>query len=499
MKKIKFLLLSMSIVLTGYSQRTLITDNLEVTTKTKLRGFFDNTNNNIRYVGSKGSVEICDSLPNESTPAFLTKRLFTGTASVPLITARFQNTGETAGGNDYQNEVHVVLQAGTSANHRRYINWRNYDGTDAGKFGMNAQNDVILYHDGDAVHRLYLYSAARGGETQINASDVGAVAFNRSPSDGTQPMGTGGVNFYNGGPYANLFKYASLSNSGLKYLNRLGTTVFGTDTTGGAVIQSDAGINGLTIKDNTGAVKYVFGPGGCAFNYSGVSTTAQNYFNNTAYVSSGNYFGAQINNAVTATADNSSIQAGIAATATITGTNQLRYIGSYSNLAYTGSNSASAIAGYNSTVTYSGSGNTASAAGLEVSVNNTGSGTITAGYGVKVGSPSNTGTITANYGLRVDEQSIGTTTGYGIYISGTTNRNYIGSSLGIGGNADAKAVLDIQSTGNNKGVLIPRMTKAQRDAISSPPVGLLVFVTDAGGYLSWNNSGWQKVSSASDP
>lgn len=58
------------------------------------------------------------------------------------------------------------------------------------------------------------------------------------------------------------------------------------------------------------------------------------------------------------------------------------------------------------------------------------------------------------------------------------------------------AIFNAVST--TKGVLIPRMTKAQRDAISSPSQGLLVFVTDNGGYLSWYNSGWQKVSSTAD-
>jgi len=56
--------------------------------------------------------------------------------------------------------------------------------------------------------------------------------------------------------------------------------------------------------------------------------------------------------------------------------------------------------------------------------------------------------------------------------------------------------LTIEST--TKGALLPRMTKTQRDAISSPAQGLLVFVTDGTGYLSWYNSGWQKVSSVAD-
>jgi len=38
---------------------------------------------------------------------------------------------------------------------------------------------------------------------------------------------------------------------------------------------------------------------------------------------------------------------------------------------------------------------------------------------------------------------------------------------------DGSAMLDIQST--DKGLLIPRMTTAQRDAISNPITGLMIF------------------------
>lgn len=59
-----------------------------------------------------------------------------------------------------------------------------------------------------------------------------------------------------------------------------------------------------------------------------------------------------------------------------------------------------------------------------------------------------------------------------------------------GSNADTSAILDVKST--TKGVLIPRMTFAQRNAIISPAKGLLVFQTDGipGVYMFISNAGW---------
>lgn len=51
------------------------------------------------------------------------------------------------------------------------------------------------------------------------------------------------------------------------------------------------------------------------------------------------------------------------------------------------------------------------------------------------------------------------------------------AQVGIGtSNPDSKSILDISST--SKGLLIPRLTTAQRDLISSPTNGLLIFNTD---------------------
>ena len=47
---------------------------------------------------------------------------------------------------------------------------------------------------------------------------------------------------------------------------------------------------------------------------------------------------------------------------------------------------------------------------------------------------------------------------------------------------DNSAMLDIKST--TKGMLVPRMTAVQRDAISNPATGLLIYVTDNNQYYT---------------
>lgn len=54
---------------------------------------------------------------------------------------------------------------------------------------------------------------------------------------------------------------------------------------------------------------------------------------------------------------------------------------------------------------------------------------------------------------------------------------------------DASAMLDVKAT--DKGVLVPRMTAVQRDAIASPATGLLVYVTDAGDFFHFDGSVWR--------
>lgn len=67
-----------------------------------------------------------------------------------------------------------------------------------------------------------------------------------------------------------------------------------------------------------------------------------------------------------------------------------------------------------------------------------------------------------------------------------------------GSSANASALLDVKSTA--KGVLIPRMTKTEKNAIVSPATGLLIFQSgpDSVGFHFYNGSQWSWLSIASN-
>lgn len=57
--------------------------------------------------------------------------------------------------------------------------------------------------------------------------------------------------------------------------------------------------------------------------------------------------------------------------------------------------------------------------------------------------------------------------------------------------ADPSAMLDVKST--DKGVLIPRMTTAERQGITGPARGLLVFDTTTNSFWFFNGSVWEEI------
>ena len=112
--------------------------------------------------------------------------------------------------------------------------------------------------------------------------------------------------------------------------------------------------------------------------------------------------------------------------------------------------------------------------------------------------------ITTQIGFASGSTLTGATSNYSFYsslASGTnrwnlymvgTARNYLAGVLTIGTTApNASAMVQIDST--TQGFLPPRMTSAQRTAIATPAVGLVVYQTDGGvaeGLYVYKSTGW---------
>lgn len=79
----------------------------------------------------------------------------------------------------------------------------------------------------------------------------------------------------------------------------------------------------------------------------------------------------------------------------------------------------------------------------------------------------------------------------GIFFTAISTKSF-SQSVSInntGATADTSAMLDVSST--QKGLLIPRMSAAQRNAIATPATGLLIYQTDGdSGFYYYNGAAW---------
>lgn len=72
-----------------------------------------------------------------------------------------------------------------------------------------------------------------------------------------------------------------------------------------------------------------------------------------------------------------------------------------------------------------------------------------------------------------------------------------GQNIGIGTlSPNASAILDITAT--DKGMLVPRVTSAQRTAITSPAAGLLLYDTTTSSFWYFNGGTWMQLSTLSN-
>jgi len=115
-------------------------------------------------------------------------------------------------------------------------------------------------------------------------------------------------------------------------------------------------------------------------------------------------------------------------------------------------------------------------------------------------------TVTTQRAFSVSASLTGATNNYGfygnipsgtgrwnLYMSGTA-QNYLAGALSIGvTTANASALLQVDST--TQGVLFPRMTTTQKNAISSPATGLVVFDTTLGKLCVFSTT-WQTITSS---
>lgn len=67
------------------------------------------------------------------------------------------------------------------------------------------------------------------------------------------------------------------------------------------------------------------------------------------------------------------------------------------------------------------------------------------------------------------------------------------TKLGLGSALTADAVIDIVST--TKGILIPRMTTTQRDAIATPSTGLMIYNTSTSKFNIYYSGAWNSIAS----
>ncbi len=96
--------------------------------------------------------------------------------------------------------------------------------------------------------------------------------------------------------------------------------------------------------------------------------------------------------------------------------------------------------------------------------------------------------------IAIGENSYTTEDSVAVLGADYIKKTYLKGSVGIATSPDASALLDISTT--TKGLLIPRMTTTQRNAISSPAIGLMIYNTTDSAFNYYKLAGWTAIGGA---
>ena len=144
---------------------------------------------------------------------------------------------------------------------------------------------------------------------------------------------------------------------------------------------------------------------------------------------------------------------------------------------------------------YSNIGTGNSQRGIRIQNNVSGAGVVVDNvYGIELRSAAtSSGVITNYYGIYQNSVPSGATLTYFLYGTQASAKSYLAGQLGLGiTSPNAAAKLQMDST--TQGFLPPRMTLAQRDAISTPPEGLQVHNTTTKGIDYYSGTRWIRTS-----
>ena len=91
-------------------------------------------------------------------------------------------------------------------------------------------------------------------------------------------------------------------------------------------------------------------------------------------------------------------------------------------------------------------------------------------------------------------KQVGTPSGFSTDYKNRLDGNADTLIVGAAGDINVSASLEVKST--TKGLLLPRMTSTQRDAISNPASGLLIYNTTTNKLNFYAAAAWEAVTSA---